>query len=233
MKLIILKSIRPEYEAEAWETGSRHSEDTGYDTKSRSHAPRSHPTPRSQSPHSYHQASQSGDYYRDTNLTMNSSSNPNHRQARNLHAPSVHSNTSRHTTAQMPPMSQFGGLPHLPFMPFGGGPGSAAGSDYGGHVPLPMPSMGYQTTGSAFGMMSGDPRNTMMTNMYGGGSGSQIAGAPPPLGAAQRPTSTFSMATTANLFTGPSMNPNPTDDDLVNALRNYLSTQDLMTVTKK
>jgi len=45
--------------------------------------------------------------------------------------------------------------------------------------------------------------------------------------------STFSMATTANMFTGPSMNPNPTDDDLVNALRSYLSTQDLMTVTKK
>jgi len=29
------------------------------------------------------------------------------------------------------------------------------------------------------------------------------------------------------------MNPDPTDDDLFNALRNYLSTQDLMTVTKK
>ena len=84
-------------------------------------------------------------------------------------------------------------------------------------------------------MMPADPRNTMMTNlnMFGGGTGSQIGGAPPSIGAQQRPMSTFSMATTANMFTGPSMNPNPTDEDLFNALRNYLSTQDLMTVTKK
>lgn len=101
---------------------------------------------------------------------------------------------------------------------------------------LPMPPMGYQNTGSGYGMMHADPRNTMMTNMnMFGGSGSQVgapSGAPPSLGQA-RPVSTFSMATTANLFAGPSMNPNPTDEDLFNALRNYLSTQDLMTVTKK
>jgi len=36
-----------------------------------------------------------------------------------------------------------------------------------------------------------------------------------------------------NPFAGPSMNPNPSDDELFNALRNYLSTQDLMSVTKK
>ena len=164
---------------------------------------------------------------------MNTSSNPNVRHGSN-YLPSIHSNASRNTVAQIPPMSQFSGMPHLPFMPFGGGPGSAAGSDYGGNVPLPMPTMGYQNSGSAFGMMQSDPRNTMMTNlnMFGGGSGSQI-GAPSPLGAAQRPMSTFSMATTANVFAGPSLNPNPSDDDLVSALRNYLSTQDLMTVTKK
>ena len=46
-----------------------------------------------------------------------------------------------------------------------------------------------------------------------------------------RPTSTFSMATT--FFTGPSNNPNPSDDELYEGLRTYLSTQDLMTVTKK
>lgn len=78
----------------------------------------------------------------------------------------------------------------------------------------------------------------MMTNfnMFGGGTGSQpggFGGATPSLSMQQRPISTFSMATTANMFTGPSMNPNPTDEDLFNALRNYLSTQDLMTVTKK
>jgi hypothetical protein len=40
------------------------------------------------------------------------------------------------------------------------------------------------------------------------------------------------MVTSVNPFAGPSMNPHPSDDELFNALRN-LSTQDLMTVTKK
>lgn len=44
-------------------------------------------------------------------------------------------------------------------------------------------------------------------------------------------TSTLSMATT--VLAGPSLNPNPSDNELYNALRNFLSTQDLMTVTKK
>jgi len=39
------------------------------------------------------------------------------------------------------------------------------------------------------------------------------------------------MATT--VLAGPSTNPNPSDEELYNALRNFLSTQDLMTVTKK
>lgn len=164
---------------------------------------------------------------------MNNSSNPNLRAG--SRAPSHQSHGSHHTVPQMPPMTQFGAMPQLPFMPFGGGPGSAVGSDYG-HMPPSMPPMGFQNTGSAYGMMPNDPRNTMMTNfnMFGG-SGSQMGapgGAPPSLGQ-QRPMSTFSMATTANMFSGPNMNPNPTDEDLFNALRNYLSTQDLMTVTKK
>ncbi|KAG6375563.1 glycosyltransferase family 2 protein [Boletus reticuloceps] len=46
-----------------------------------------------------------------------------------------------------------------------------------------------------------------------------------------RPNSTFSLATT--VFAGPSNNPNPSDDELYESLRKYLSTQDLMTVTKK
>ncbi|KIK31761.1 hypothetical protein CY34DRAFT_19597 [Suillus luteus UH-Slu-Lm8-n1] len=44
-------------------------------------------------------------------------------------------------------------------------------------------------------------------------------------------TSTLSMATT--VLAGPSLNPNPSDHELYNALRNFSSTQDLMTVTKK
>lgn len=133
------------------------------------------------------------------------------------------------------------GVPQLPFMPFGGGPGSVAGSDYGHMPPMPGP-IPYQNTGSMYGMMPNAPRNTVMTNvnMFGGSGdvhGSQSGFLPPstsmPLGMEQRPMSTFSLATSVNPFAGPSMNPDPSDDDLINALRNYLSTQDLMTVTKK
>ncbi|KAF9045680.1 hypothetical protein BDZ89DRAFT_942613, partial [Hymenopellis radicata] len=47
--------------AEACETGSRHSDDTGYNSKSRS---RSHAPPsRDESHHQYQPGSQSGDYY--------------------------------------------------------------------------------------------------------------------------------------------------------------------------
>jgi chitin synthase len=104
---------------------------------------------------------------------------------------------------------------------------------------MAMPPLGYQNTGSAYGMMPPvGPRNTMM-NVFGNSGGSQsggFGGVPPSIpqmGGQQRPASTFSLATTVNPFAGPSMNPNPTDDDLFTALRNYLSTQDLMTVTKK
>ena len=227
-----------EYEAEAWETGSRHSDDTGYDSKSRS---RSHAPPRSQnaSPLPYQQASQSGDYYRDTNMTYNNSSNPNLRLGGSQLS---HSNISSHH-GQQPPMSQFA-PPQLPMMPFGGGPGSAGGSDYG-HMPMGMPPMGYQNTGSMYGMVPPAmvPRNTFMPGMnafggagFGGSQSGGFGGIPPsipPIGGDTRPISTFSMATTANPFAGPSMNPNPSDDELFMALRNYLSTQDLMTVTKK
>ncbi|KDR84455.1 hypothetical protein GALMADRAFT_237329 [Galerina marginata CBS 339.88] len=222
-----------EYEAEAWESGTHHSDDTGYDTKSRS---RSHAPPsRAESPHTYNQASQSGDYYRDTNITYNNSSNPNLRLGGSQQS---HSNVS-HQGPPMQTMSQFG-LPPLPFMPFGSGPGSVAGSDYG-HMPMAMGTpMGYQNTGSMYGMIPPAmvPRNTMMTGMNVFGSGASVTGSqtgrlPPPSLPQQRPMSTFSMATSVNPFAGPSMNPNPSDEELFNALRNYLSTQDLMSVTKK
>ncbi|KAF7289054.1 Glycosyltransferase family 2 protein [Mycena chlorophos] len=211
-----------EYEAEAWETGSRHSEETGtgYSGKprSRSRAPKS----RDQSPHAYQQASQSGDYYRDTNLTS-------------------HHNGSTSRLASQPSMSNLShqgpmqSAPQLPFMPFAGGPGSVTGSDYG--AAMPMMGMPYQNTGSMYGMM---PPMMSGMNMYAGSfNGSQGGFAPPVMPAAaaasglSRPMSTLSMATTAHMFSGPSQNPNPTDDELFGALRNYLSTQDLMTVTKK
>jgi chitin synthase len=230
-------TILIEYEAEAWETGSHHTDEThhtGYSSKPRSRQP---PPSRPDSPRSYHQASQSGDYYRDTNVTYNNSSNPNLRlRSQHSHSNLSHDNTSRQ---QQPPMSQYG-LPQLPFMPFSGGPGSAAGSDYGhGPMTAAMQQMGYPQTGSVYGMMASAPRNTMMsTNMFGGGGGSQsggLGGVQPSLalGAQQRPMSTLSYATTVGPLAGPSLNPNPSDDEVFNALRNYLSTQDLMTVTKK
>ena len=110
---------------------------------------------------------------------------------------------------------------------------------------MSMP-LGYQATGSMYGMMPpAGPRNTMVgnMNMFGGNSGGSQSGQSggfggipasiPQIGGQQRPMSTFSLATTANPFAGPSLNPNPTDDELFAALRSYLSTQDLMTVTKK
>ncbi|KAF5334215.1 hypothetical protein D9611_014324 [Ephemerocybe angulata] len=228
-----------EYEAEAWETGSKHSDDTGYQsqaqTRSRSHGP---PRSRGESPHNYQQGSQAGDYYRDTNVTYNNNSNPNLRLGGSQLS---HSNYS-HPQLPMPVTGGFG-APQLPFMPFPGGPGSAAGSEYGGMPPAAM--MGYQNTGSVYGMA---PRNTMMPNMFGGGGGfgggmmggsagdSSQQGVPmAPFAQAQanRPMSMFSMATSVNPFAGPSTNANPTDEELFNALRNYLSTQDLMSVTKK
>lgn len=108
---------------------------------------------------------------------------------------------------------------------------------------MPMSQM---NTGSMYGMMPpghmGMMMNPMAPNMnmlggsFGGSQGGGFGGvAPslPPLGAAQRPLSTFSLATTVNPFLGPSNSTNPTDEELINSLRNYLSTQDLMTVTKK
>ena len=133
----------------------------------------------------------------------------------------------------------------LPFMPFGGGPGSVVGgggSEFGhgdfmgmqqtpGMMPFPSSNSVYGMGGMGMGM--GGP-------MFGGasGQGSQVGGYPPmmppqPTGMRQNRMSTFSLATSVNPFAGPSMNPNPSDDELFNALRNYLSTQDLMTVTKK
>lgn len=219
-----------EYEAEAWETGSRHSDETGYESKAHTRSNRP-PRSREESPHTYQQASQSGDYYRDTNITHNNNnSNPNLKLGGSQLS---HSNLSHH----QPPMSQYA-IPQLPFMPFGGGPGSVAGSDFGG-MPMMMPQMGYQNTGSMYGMMppGAVPRNTMMpmyTGSFGGSQSGGMAPLVPPTGLSeQRPMSTFSMATTVNPFAGPSQSTNPTDEELVNALRNYLSTQDLMTVTKK
>lgn len=136
----------------------------------------------------------------------------------------------------------------LPFMPFGG-PGSVVGggSEFG-HGDfmggMQQHGMPFPSTNSMYGMgMGGVPRGSVMNmNMFAtpATSGSQLGYAgggmmppQPPMGMGQQRMSTFSLATSVNPFAGPSMNPNPTDDELFNALRMYLSTQDLMSVTKK
>jgi chitin synthase len=110
---------------------------------------------------------------------------------------------------------------------------------------MPISTLPYQNTGSIYGMpsMAGAPHSAMVAglNMFGGpitGGGmspSQSAAGtlPPSAAVSQRPLSTFSLATSVNPFAGPSLNPDPSDEELFQALRNYLSTQDLMTVTKK
>jgi chitin synthase len=116
---------------------------------------------------------------------------------------------------------------HMPYMSPFAGPPSAHGSDFGTGAP--------QSAMGSFMSPMGGFAAPSVPSVYG-----MPAASLNPFGA--RPLSTFSLATTVNPFaaTGsaggvvaPSMNPSPTDDDLVAALRSYLSTQDLMSVTKK
>lgn len=86
--------------------------------------------------------------------------------------------------------------------------------------------------------MPGAPRNTMMSgmNMYGPGPGS-VAGSGFGPGIPQPRMSTLSFGTAAanpNPFAGgPDSNANPSDEELLQVLKGYLATQDLMQVTKK
>ena len=225
-------SLSLEYEAEALEgyekvshPGSRAPSPSRPESRARSRAP---PPPSSGT---------DGDYYRNTNLTYNNSSNPNLRLPHNLRSASGHSH---------PAGSAYGGLPQLPQIPFGAG--SVTGSDHGGYTAtgmgfgMPMMGMPAQSAyaGSAYGgvpgpnFMPGAPRNSVATNlnMFGGGGG--LMQPPSMAELQQRPMSTFSLATTANPFANmPSQSTDPTDEELLQVLRIYLSTQDLMTVTKK
>ncbi|KAF8526085.1 chitin synthase-domain-containing protein [Gautieria morchelliformis] len=177
-------------------------------------------------------ASQSGDFYHNTNVTFNNSSNPNMRLG-----PNQPSNVSMSQYGGAPPAlpQQQCGTPQMPFLPMGAGPGSVHGSEYGG-----VPQVGFPNTASMYGMgMAMDPRNTVMSNlnMFGGGGSGSFSGAPPSampnMNMGQQQMSTFSMATSFSPFVSPSQSTDPTDEELLGVLRHYLSTQDLMTVTKK
>ena len=93
------------------------------------------------------------------------------------------------------------------------------------------PSQDRLSVGNQFGALP-DPRMTMNSAIMNRSMSPSLGLGPlQPAFNTIRPTSTFSMATT--FFMGPSNSPNPSDDELYEALRTYLSTQDLMTVTKK
>ncbi|OSX56109.1 glycosyltransferase family 2 protein [Postia placenta MAD-698-R-SB12] len=93
-----------EYEAEAWETGSRHSDKSGYNNKPHSH----------QSPRNFHEGSQACKYCRDANPLGHKSSDSN------LRGQASQANLSQY--GAQPMMSQYI-LPQLLFMPMGGRPG--------------------------------------------------------------------------------------------------------------
>ena len=120
----------------------------------------------------------------------------------------------------------------LPPMGFNAGP--HAGSDYSQSLlPPQFPGMGaprntMMSLKSYAGSMPGGPASS-----YGGGNFPNQLGLGGGMGNARM--STFSLATTANLFgaTPPSESIDPTDDEILAELRHYLSSQDLMTVTKK
>ncbi|KAG8759694.1 hypothetical protein FRC14_005272 [Serendipita sp. 396] len=253
-----------DYEAEALDQGEHHSVsgDSRPESRARSAVPPFRPQSRQGSQAGSGYPSPAGDYYRDTNITYNNSSNPN------LRLPPVGPLASLHASTHGGSQPE---LPHLPSMPFAG-PGSEYGHSRMGSMagmsmgPMGMPgatgfdmmggpgefgSFGYAGSGyggSAYGGTGapGAPRNSVMTNlnMFGGSGGGAMGSAPPSsfpsmgtsgFGQQQRPMSTFSMATSINplMNSAPSLNPNPSDEELLSVLRLYLSTQDLMTVTKK
>jgi len=224
-----------EYEAEAWETTTAqhdHNDAQSDDSRSIAASKKSRArsqAPRTAEPQTYHPASNSGDYYRDTNLTHNSSANPD------VTIPRLPS---------MQTMSQHGGstpafAQTMSFMgpSFNTGPPSVVSSGGGGFQGMMPPQIGFPNAPSMYSLGMGmptAPRNTVMSNMnmYGGAAGSQTGSfqVPPPM----TRMSTLSMGTNLNPYAGgTSSNTNPDDNELLSVLKGYLSSQDLMTVTKK
>ncbi len=237
-----------EYEAEAWETGKGNSGETEHTyigaPSGRGHSQRPSRSGNA-SQASFHPASQAGDFYRDTNALDSKDSNPNLRGSARAQSmagmsqfgagpPQLGPVNSLGGMGAMPPMSMHG-MGSMPFLPYQQGYGSNPGSDYGGMLQHQMTGgMGsFGPTTSMYGAMPA-PRNSVMTNFNMlGGSGS-VAGGQGSLSGGlgmARPLSTFSVDPFGG--TGPSPSDNPTDDELLTFLRHYLSTQDLMTVTKK
>lgn len=202
-----------DYEAENWgDNQSRNSSGSPPDLNQANSMYLSAPQPRlpsgSQRPSVYEYGrSESGDhdYYRDTNMIHSNSSHPH------LPVPSRPSSRAVSDLNRPPPqMANWRGPSQERINMF-------TPSNSGPH-------------GSVYGMTPPDSRMASGVFNRSMSPALSLGGPPQPFGGI-RPTSTFSMATT--VFAGPSPNPNPSDDELYNALRNFLSTQDLMAVTKK
>ena len=220
-----------EYEAEAWETRSHLSDNTRPRSPS-NQAPSQHRSGhggRSASPLSYAQSQPADDYYRNTNVV-----NPNRSNAQSVREIPRSGGPPQLTIPMMGPGS------------FGGFGGSQGPSEYGpagiqAPIQLPQPTgmsmtMGVPSyTGSLYAMPPpAIPRNSVMTNlnMLSGNQGGvpelNMFGGP-------RPSSTtLTGLGHPNPFeSGPSQSADPSDEELLVVLRAYLSTQDLMTITKK
>ncbi|KIJ68042.1 glycosyltransferase family 2 protein [Hydnomerulius pinastri MD-312] len=159
--------------------------------------------------------SESGDYYRDTNAVQHSSNS-------NLRGP-----TSRPSSRAMSEYNRAQAAANLRQSTFRG-PSQE-------RLAMGTPVNQFGHVGSVYGMTPPppDPRMTMNSAMMNRSMSPAVSlgGPPRPAFNDMRPNSTFSMATT--VFAGSSNNPNPSDEELYNTLRTYLSTQDLMSVTKK
>ncbi|KAG6335389.1 hypothetical protein ID866_3703 [Astraeus odoratus] len=157
--------------------------------------------PASQMQSVYGYQSESGDYYRDTNVMQNASRT------------NVRSHSARPESRTM---SEYNRSPSNVMESMSRGPPQE-------HISM----------SPVYGMTPPpDPRVTMTSHLSRPVSSvASLGGVPQPGFSITRPMSTFSVATTT--YTVPSNNPNPSDEELYNSLRTYLSTQDLMTVTKK
>ncbi|KAF9241811.1 glycosyltransferase family 2 protein [Melanogaster broomeanus] len=155
--------------------------------------------------------SEHGDYFRDTNMVQNPS-NPH------LRGPSSRPSSRTGSEHRNPSVN----LRQTTFL----GPSQE-------HLMMGTPFNQFGNTGSVYGALPPDPRMTMNLAMMTRSMSPALSlgGPPQPAFGGMRPTSTFSVAT--SVFVGPSNNPNPSDEEVYESLRTYLSTQDLMTVTKK
>ena len=203
--------MRAEYEAEVYGDGlSSNSLSAEQNPRNSKYLPAPVPRrPESQRLSVYEYHSEAGDYYRNTNVMQDPLRGPTSRPS--SRAVSDYNRTSanlRQSTFRSSSQERL--TTGTPVNQFG-----TVGSGYGRSPPPPDQRMSVNSA-------------TMNRSMS---PALNLGGPPQPASNNIRPMSTFSMATT--VFAGPSNNPNPSDEELYEALRTYLSTQDLMTVTKK